>query len=356
MGRSPNFRKPGLDEIHIIGSMEMKITNNMLQLVGNTPLLKLEKVTKGLKVNVLVKLEYLNPSGSYKDRAALYMVEQAERRGELKPDGIIVGASSGNFGPALAFVGAVKGYKVQLAYPEWFLRTQDRINIIRGWGAEILDSPPPQKIMREVSEIEEGLVHFIACIKHCSNLKKSDSKVWLADQMTNPDNPIAHKLSTGREILEQTNGNVDIWVASVGSAGALWGVAQALREKNPNMKVVALQPEDFPIVDWSMNERWDFWIKRVGFEYLEYPKSSVKRMLESGLPDETISVKIEDARNMANRLAAEEGIFCGMSSGANVFAALELAKKLKEGQSVVTVIVDRREKYAGEHPFEHYVV
>ena len=332
----------------------MKFEVSMLDIIGNTPLLKLQKVTKGIKANVFVKLEHLNPSGSYKDRAALYMIEQAEKRGDVKPGGVIIDSTTGNFGPALAFVGCVKGYKVQLIISELFLPNRARLNIMKSWGAEaIVSTPPPKDILEEVSADEHGLVHWISCKKYCSNLKKNDPTIWWADQITNPDNPAAHRLSTGREIVEQTDGKVDILVASVGSAGALWGVAEALKERNPQIKIIALYPDDFPLFDWSLHERWDYWTGRFGFEY---PKTTVKRMLEAGLPDEITPVKDEDARNMANRLAKEEGIFCGMSSGANVFAALEAAKKLDEGQNVVTIIVERREKYAGEYPMEHYIV
>ena len=332
----------------------MKFSKSMLEVIGNTPLVKLQKVTEGIKANVFVKLEHLNPSGSYKDRAALYMIEQAERRGELKPDGIIIDSTTGNFGPALAFVGGVKGYKVQLIISELFLPNRARLNIMKSWGAEALVCPPPPKeFLEKVSDDEKGLVHWITCKRYCSNLKEGDPKVWWADQITNPDNPEAHRLSTGGEIVEQMDGKVDVWVASVGSAGTLWGVAEALKENNPDVKVIAIYPDDFPLFDWSQHGRWEYWTERFGFEY---PKTTVKRMLEAGLPDEILSVGDEDARNMANRLAKEEGIFCGMSSGANVYAAVELARKLDEGQNVVSVIVERREKYAGEHPFEHYVV
>jgi len=332
----------------------MEYKKSMLEVIGNTPLLKLQEVTGGIKANVFVKLEHLNPSGSYKDRAALYMVEQAEQQGELKPGRVIIDSTTGNFGPALAFVGGVKGYKVQLIISELFLPNRARLNIMKSWGAEAVVCPPPsEEVLAEVSEGEKGLVHWIACKQYCSNLKKNDPKIWWADQITNPDNPIAHRLTAGREIVGQTDGKVDILVASVGSAGALWGVAEALRERNPKVKVIALHPDDFPLFDWSIHGRWEYWTERFGFEY---PKTNVKRMLEAGLPDEIISIKDEDARNMANRLAREEGIFCGMSSGANVCAALEFAKKLDADQNVLTIIVERREKYAGEHPVEHYVV
>jgi cysteine synthase A len=332
----------------------MRFKSNMLDLIGNTPLLKLQKVTKGIGASVYVKLEHLNPSGSYKDRAALYMIEQAEKRGELKPEGIIIDSTTGNFGPALAFVGGVKGYKVQLIISELFLPNRGRLNIMKSWGAEAVVCPPPSKeLLDNVSEGEQGLVHWVACKQHCSKLRDSDPRVWWADQITNPDNPGAHRIFTGSEVVEQTGGDVDIWVASVGSAGTLWGVADALKEKNPELKVVAAYPDDFPLFDWSRDGRWEYWTEKFGFKY---PETTVKRMLEACPPDEIIAVKDEDARNMANRLAREEGIFCGMSSGANVHAAVELARTLDEGKNVLTIIVERREKYAGEYPSEHYVV
>jgi cysteine synthase A len=167
------------------------------------------------------------------------------------------------------------------------------------------------------------------------------------------DGKLAHQYGQGKEIVEQTGAKVDLWVASAGSAGCLWGVADALREKTPQVKVVAIYPEDFPLFDWNMSGRWEYWVQKLNFPY---PKTIVKRMMEDKPPDEVIAVKDEDARNMANRLAEEEGIYGGMSTGANVFAAVELAKKLSDGQTVVTVAPDRREKYSGEHPYEHYVV
>jgi cysteine synthase A len=213
--------------------------------------------------------------------------------------------------------------------------------------------PPPQEVIEEAGEDEKVLVQWLACRHFCSGLKENDPKVWWADQITNPDNPMAHRLSTAKEILDQIDGKVNIWVASVGSTGALWGVAEALKEKNPEMKIVALHPTDSPLFEWVIQGRWNYWTKRLEFNS---PQMLMERMLETGLPDEIISVEDEDARNIANRLAQEEGVFCGMSSGANVYGALELAKKLNAGDNVVTIIVDRREKYAGEHPFEHYIV
>lgn len=334
----------------------MKITKSVLGLIGNTPLLKLEKVTKGLKANVLVKLEFLNPSGSIKDRAALYMIEQAERKGKLTAGGIIIDSTTGNFGPALAFVGAVKGYNVRLIISSSLppINIRDRMNIMERYGAEVLEAQMPGKeVMEGVPEEEVALLHWVVCKQQCFELEKIDSRIWWADQLTNHDNVAAHKQTTGKEILAQTDGNVDVWVASVGSGATLFGVAQALREESRDVKVVAVQPADFPVMDWTMRGRWEWWVEKIGFSR---PKTILRTMLEAGLPDETMIVSAENAREMANRLCTEEGLYCGMSSGANVLAAIELAKKLDEGQNVVTVLVDRRDRYLGEHPLEHYVV
>lgn len=332
----------------------MKTTKNVLELIGNTPLLKLEKVTKGLKANVLVKLEFLNPSGSLKDRIALRMVEQAEREGKLRPGGIIIDSTSGNMGPALSLIGAVKGYKVRLFVSKFFLRAQDRMTIMRCYGPDVARCQlPPKETMEGLPETELGIALWAACKKTCYDLEKSDPRVWWADQITNPANTASYRETMGKEILEQTDEKVDIWTASVGSGGTLFGVAQKLKKKNQNVKVIALQPADFPVINWARDRLWQKWTKRLGFSY---PKTIVQTMLEAGLPDKTVTVGDEDARNMANRLCTEEGLFCGMSSGANVFAAIELAKKLDKGQNVVTVIVDRRDRYLGEYPHEHYVV
>lgn len=329
-------------------------SKNVLGEIGNTPLLKLEKVTRGIDANVWVKPEFLNPSGSIKDRAALKMVEEAERSGKLRPGGTIIDSTSGNFGPAISLVGAVKGYKVRLLVSKFFLRAQDRMKIMRCYGPEVAECQPPSaEIMKDVSQAEYGLALWAACKKNCYELQKSNTMVWWADQITNPDNPAAHRETTGKEILEQTSGAVDAFVASVGSGGTLFGVAQALKKKTSNVKIVGVQPADFLVMNWAKEGLWERWSKKLEFSY---PPTIVKRMIDAGLPDETMIVADHDARNMANRLCAEEGFFCGMSSGANVFAAIQLAKKLGKGQNVVTVIVDRRDRYLGESPNEHYVV
>jgi cysteine synthase A len=228
------------------------------------------------------------------------------------------------------------------------------MTIMKAYGPAVSECPlPPDEIMKHLPEAERGMALWAACKKKCYDLEKSDDRVWWADQITNPDNTAAHRDTTGKEILDQIDGGVDVWTTSVGSGATLLGVAQALREENPNVRVIALQPTDFPVIDWTAAGLWQKWIQRLEFSY---PKTIVQTMLETGLPDETINVRDEDARKMANRLCSEEGLFCGMSSGANVFAAIQVAKKLGKDQNVVTVLVDRRDRYLGEHPDEHYVV
>lgn len=336
----------------------MVMPSNVLGLIGNTPMLKLEKITRGIDANVWVKLEFLNPSGSIKDRAAKYMVEQAEKRGELKTGSVIMDSTSGNFGPAISLVGAVKGYKVRLFVSKFFLRTQEKVPprfaIMKSYGPEVGPCPdPPSELLKDLPERERALAFWASCKKNIVELRKNDPKIWWADQLTNPDHPIAYRQTIGKEILDQTPGQVDVWTASVGSGGTLWGVAEALREKNSTVKIVGLQPTDCPVMEWVKDGLWEKWTKKLDFVY---PQTIVKKMQDAGLPDEIMEVRDEDARNMANRLCAEEGFFCGMSSGANVHAAIELAKKLKKGQNVVTVLVDRRDRYLSEYPNEHYVV
>jgi len=337
----------------------MKIAGSALSLIGNTPLVKLSKATKDVKANVLVKCEYFNPSGSLKDRMALRMVEEAEKAGLLKLGGTIIEQTSGNAGPALSFVGNVKGYRVRLLIPsKWgsdLYNPENRIKIMRFFGAEVehVTTAGYGKIIKELKPEEQTAAHMLNMMKKCHELEKSDPKVWWSNQMCNPFNTLAHRDTTGREILEQTDGKVDAWVASVGSGGTLFGVAQALRKVNPDLKVVGLEPEDSPITDWVKRGSLQSLFERFGLPRMKF---IVETMIEAGVPDQIIRPKDEDAREMANRLCREEGLMCGMSSGDNVWAAVQLAKRMEKGENVVTVLVDRRDRYYPEHPREHYVI
>ena len=331
---------------------------NALDLIGNTPLVRLSRICSNLDAALYAKCEFLNPSGSIKDRMALRMVQEAERGGKLREGGTIVDATSGNTGPALSFVGSVKGYKVKLFIPARWAGQYDpenRVRVMECFGAEVekFSTEGYEEMLRGLSTSEASAAVFAIGRKKCYDLERHDSKVWWANQDGNVDNMLAHKETTGREILEQLDGKVDAWVASVGTGGTILGVAQALREKLGHVEVVGLEPEDARVTEWSRSGSMRKYLDAVG---LPQAKSLVDLMLEMHLPDEVWTVKDEDARLMMNRLCREEGLFCGMSSGANVCAALKVAKNLGKGANVVTVLVDRRERYFPEHPLEHYVI
>jgi cysteine synthase len=327
-------------------------------MIGNTPLKRLTKVTDGTKANVLVKCEYFNPSGSIKDRMAFRMIEEAERAGKLGSGGTVIDQTSGNTGPALSFVGNVKGYKVRLFIPsEWVgpYNPENRIKTMKFFGAEVnsFTTAGYEDILKQLKPDEESAASTIIGMKKCYDLEKSDPKIWWSNQSCNPYNTLAHRDSTGKEILEQTDGRVDACVASIGTGGTLLGIAEALRKENPDMKVIGLVPEDTLITDWVRNHIFDKFFEQFGMPKYKF---IIETMYERGLPDQVLTVKDEDARDMANRLCREEGLFCGMSSGANVYAAIQLAKKMKKGDNIVTVLVDRRDRYFLEYPKEHYVI
>jgi cysteine synthase A len=334
----------------------MRITNSVLELIGNTPLIRLNRVTKGLAADVLAKCEFMNPSGSVKDRMTLRMIGQAEKEGKLKPGSTIVESTTGNTGTSLALVGGVKGYKVQMYIPEqWGPGGFDpdfRIRIMKCFGAEIKKVPLKYSVELKGAEGASGGIIELGGRKICYDLEKTDPKVWWARQGFNTFNTAAHKESTGKEIVEQTDGKVDAWVASIGTGGTLLGVAEALKEVNPNVKIVGVEPEATPLMEWEKSQQMQRYLEEIGLPRIH---SIIDTILEKGIMDEIVRVDDADARNIANRLCREEGLFCGMSSGANVFASLKIAKKMRKGQNIVTVLVDRRDRYLGEFPEEHYV-
>jgi cysteine synthase A len=329
-----------------------------LGLIGNTPLLKLERVTKGLDVNVYVKCEHLNPSGSIKDRMALRMVTQAEKIGRLVPGSIIIEQTSGNTGPALALVGNLKGYGVRLFIPSHWTGNyspEDRIRIMRFFGGEVevLDLAEYGEVLKDLGDEEKVAAAMAVGMKKCYELEKIDRSVWWANQMCNIHNALANRDTTGREILDQLEGRVDGWVASIGTGGTILGVAEALRKENSGLEVIGVEPTDSPIMESARSGTIHRFLEILGVPRM---KLLTEVMIEKGLPDEVLTVTDVDAREMANRLCREEGLFCGMSSGANVHAAIQTAKKLGRNANVVTVLVDRRDRYFSEHPAEHYVI
>jgi cysteine synthase A len=331
---------------------------NALDLIGNTPVVKLRKLTSDSDADVFVKCEYLNPSGSIKDRMALKMIEEAEKEGKLQRDGTIVDATSGNTGPALSFVGAVKNYKVKLLIPaKWAgqYNPENRIRIMKCFGADVqaFSTEGYERLLDGLSPSEASAAVFAIGMKKCYDLENADQKVWWANQTCNLNNVQANLLTTGPEILEQLDGRVDALVTSIGTGGTILGIAESLLDSIGYLDVIGLEPEDARVSEWFTTGLMNKYMKGVGLPPM---KSIVELMLERGLPDEIWTVSDDDARVTMNRLCREEGLFCGMSSGANVYASLRVAKKLGRGANVVTVLVDRRERYFPEAPQEHYVI
>lgn len=315
----------------------MKIANNVFDLIGNTPMVKLNELNRNADANVLVKLEYRNPTGSLKDRIALRMIEEAEKNGSLKKGYTIVESSTGNTGIALSFVGALKGYKVVIYESIPGKMDRERVKMMENYGAEVKLMRPEIGENQGVPGAEAEMAGRIICL----NLAKNNPDVWWARQLSNPANVAAHN-QTGKEILDQTDGRVDCFVASIGTGGTLMGVAEVLKENVPSVKIVGVQPvgAKVPITIGK-----------------PYPKSEISggiisEMLERNLVDEVVAVNDEDAINTAHRLWREEGLFAGISSGANVLVSLREARKLAKGKNVVTVLTDSGDRYITE---EHYV-
>ena len=331
---------------------------NILGQIGNTPILKLTRVIASPDVDVYVKCEFLNPGGSIKDRMALCMIDGAEKNGKLKPGGTIVDQSTGNTGPALAFVGAVKGYKVRLFLPAQLSSSYnpaDRIRIARLFGCDVtpVDLKEHIKNFDELDDVERAAAFVAIRMKQCYDLQESDPSVWWSNQLCNGDNTRAHREQTGREILEQLDGKVDAWVASIGTGGTLLGVAETLKKANPDLMVAGVVPTDDRRLEWIRSRSIHRFLGSYGVPETRF---IIEDILERNILDHEIVVRNKDAKNMADRLCREEGLFCGMSSGANVYAAIEMAKKMKKGAKIVTVLVDRRDRYFAEYPNEHYVV
>ncbi len=318
----------------------MKVANSVLELIGNTPMVRLKKLTENVEADVLAKLEYLNPSGSLKDRIALTMIDKAEKEGVLKKGYTIVESSTGNTGIALSFVGTLKGYRVVIYETMPGKMSKERVKIMRSYGARVeLVSP------KELSELKDksisGAEIELPGRIICRELEKKNPNVWWSRQFSNPANVAAHN-ETGKEILAQTDGKVDAFVAAIGTAGTLMGVAEILKEKSRNVKIIGVQPASskLPIIPRQ-----------------PYPKSEIcggiiSEMLERNLVDEVVEVDDKDAINMAHRLWREEGLFAGISSGANLLIATKEAKRLGKGKTVVTVLPDSGDRYLSE---EHFV-
>ncbi len=309
------------------------VAGGVLELIGHTPLVRLHRIGAELECEILGKLEYLNPTGSIKDRIALYMIENAEKRGDLKPGYRIVEASTGNTGIALSFVAAVKGYPMTVYMPK-AVASEERRRMMESFGAEI-ELVGTEDLDSSLDPSVHGGVIEIVPRQKCKEVEAANPHVWWARQFSNPDNVAAHRETTGPEILRQTGGQIDAFVASIGTGGTLLGVAQAIKPVCPDAQMIAVEPAGAP------------WIGR-GREAIPFIQGITDgllfEILDQGVPDEIFWVN-DDAVQMARRLAREEGLFCGMSAGANVYAALQVARRLGPGQTIVAILTDSRDRY-----------
>jgi len=306
----------------------MKIYNSITQTVGSTPLVKLNRLTEGLKAAVAVKLESRNPLGSVKDRIAVAMVEAAEKSGELKPGATIIEPTSGNTGIGLAFTAAAKGYKLILTMPETM--SMERRKLLAALGAELILTPGAEGMPGAIRKAEE--------------LVGTLSNAYMPQQFDNAANPAIHSATTAVEIWDDTDGQVDLFVAGVGTGGTLSGVGGELKRRKPSVKVVAVEPADSPVI--SGGKPGPHKIQGIGAGF-------IPTNLDTKILDEVIMISSDDAGRTARRLAKEEGILCGISAGGNVWAALELAKRPEnEGKLIVTVICDTGERYLSTWLFD----
>lgn len=305
----------------------MKIADNILELIGNTPLVKLNKVTAGCEATVVAKLEYFNPCSSVKDRIGVAMIEAAENLGLLNRDSVIIEPTSGNTGIGLALACAIKGYRLILTMPETM--SVERRNLLKAMGAEIV--------------LTDGKAGMSGAISKAEELVKKNKNAFLPQQFKNPANPDIHRQTTAEEIWRDTEGLVDIFVAGVGTGGTLTGVGETLKKKRPAVKVIAVEPADSPVI--SGGTAGPHKIQGIGAGF-------VPDVLNKKIIDQVARVSNEDAMRVARRLAKEEGILCGISSGAAVAAALEVAKlQENKGKLVVVIIPDTGERYLSTELF-----
>lgn len=292
----------------------MNIANDVTELVGNTPLVRLQRLTEGCKADVVAKLEFYNPAHSVKDRIGVSMIEAAEKAGMVKTDTIILEPTSGNTGIALAFVCAAKGYKCTLVMPETM--SKERRMLLRAYGAELVLTPG-----------SEGMA---GAIRRAEEMAAEDSRYFIPQQFQNPANPDIHRRTTAEEIWRDTDGKADILVAGIGTGGTITGVGEVIKERKPSFRCVAVEPDASPIL--SGGEKGPHPIQGIGAGF-------VPDVLNTQIYDEIVRVKNEDAFQVARRMAREEGLLVGISSGAAVWAALEVARRTENEAKLVVVII-----------------
>ena len=305
-----------------------KIVNDVTELIGNTPLVKLNKIAKDVEAKIVGKLEFFNPCGSVKDRIGVSMITEAEKKGFLKKDSVVVEPTSGNTGIALAFVCAVKGYRLVLTMPDTM--SIERRKMLEAFGAEIVLTPGSEGMKGAIKKAEE--------------IVKNNCKAFTPQQFKNPANPEIHRKTTALEIWKDTDGKVDILVSGVGTGGTITGVAEVIKKRKPSFKAIAVEPADSPVL--SGGEPGSHKIQGIGAGF-------VPDVLNRDIIDEIIQVTNEEAIICARRLAKEEGIFAGISSGAAVWAAIKVAKRKENKNKLIVVILpDLGDRYLSTELFQ----